>query len=220
MEEGQANSFYPVALRLSGRRCLIVGGGRVAERKLNGLLEAGADRIVLVSPSATDGIQALASSGRITWERRSYAHGELGGVWLVIAATSEHALNSAIAEEAERLGILSNIADSFGQGSFITPSVIRRGDLIIAVTASGSSPALAKAIKRELEERYGGQYREAVMRLGELRKLTIGRLDDKELKQEVLRLAAEQSLSEEGACGNAELWLESLLEEVKGRSLL
>lgn len=220
MDEGEAGGYYPVALRLTGRRCLVVGGGRVAERKLNGLLEAGADQITLISPSATADIQAIASAGRIVWNKRSYAAGDLAGVWLVIAATSDRALNSSIAEEAERFGVLSNIADGFGQGSFITPSVIRRGDLLIAVTASGSSPALAKLLKRELDERYGERYGEASRRLGELRKLTIARLYDAELKSEVLRLAAEESLSEERKYGNAELWLESLVERIKGRSLL
>lgn len=218
MEDQKSCGYYPVALRLVGRQCLIVGGGRIAERKLNGLLEAGADRITLISPTATAGIQKLAMTDRIAWHKKKYAKDDLEGVWLVIAATADPSLNTAIAEEAERRGILSNHTNSFRQGSFITPSVIRRGDLLIAVTASGSSPALVKALRLELEERYGERYGDAVRRLGELRKLALVRLDDADLKKEVLRLAAADSLGNKGEYETVEYWLESLVQRIKGRS--
>lgn len=217
MDKYASNGYYPVALKLSGKRCLVAGGGKVAERKLKGLLEAGADRIVLISPTVTEAIQQLADEGSIEWVRRACsAETDLPGVWLVIAATNDRTLNMAIAGEAERLGILSNITDDFEQGSFITPSVIRRGQLLISVTTAGASPAFAKAVNRELESRYGDRYAEVLERLGELRKLALERFEDREMKENVLRLAADECLTMDVSdMDHVEGWLERLVDRTK-----
>ncbi|RJX41434.1 bifunctional precorrin-2 dehydrogenase/sirohydrochlorin ferrochelatase [Paenibacillus pinisoli] len=219
MEGSMRHGFYPVALRLAGRLCIIVGGGKVAERKLRGLIEAGADRIELISPDVTREIEACAAGGRLIWRNRPYAQGDLEEAWLLIAATDDHALNASLAEEADKLGILSNIADDYESGSFITPAVTRNGPLIMAVTTSGASPALAKALKKELDERYGNRYGEAAERLGELRKLILAGDDSSEAKEELLRLAAKEVLEAGIEDRTPEQWLKGLIARTKGRAL-
>jgi precorrin-2 dehydrogenase / sirohydrochlorin ferrochelatase len=217
MDKYESNGYYPIALKVTGKRCLVAGGGKVAERKLKGLLEAGADRVVLISPDATEAIQKLAEDGSIEWVGRACsAESDLPGSWLVIAATNDRAHNMAIAEEANRLGILSNIADDFERGSFIAPSVIRRGRLLIAVTATGASPAFAKAVSRELESRYGDRYEEALARLGELRRLVLETIEDRAMKENVLRLAADECLAMDVSDMNhIDSWLKRLVERTK-----
>lgn len=219
MEDSMPHGFYPVVLRLTGRLCIIVGGGKVAERKLNALIESGADRIELISPVVTGKIEAWAASGRIIWRNRPYDPGDLEEAWLLIAATDDHALNASLAEEADKLGILSNIADDYERGSFITPAFTRNGPLIMAVTTSGASPALAKALKKDLEERYGNRYGEAAERLGELRKLILASDDSSKVKEELLRLAAKEVFDAGIEDRTQEQWLESLIARTKGRAL-
>ncbi|RJE91058.1 bifunctional precorrin-2 dehydrogenase/sirohydrochlorin ferrochelatase [Paenibacillus sp. 1011MAR3C5] len=219
MEDCTPGGYYPIALRLSGKLCIIIGGGKVAERKLRGLLESGADRIELISPDVTKDIEAWVAAGRLIWRSRLYATGDMEKAWLLIAATDDRALNASLAEEAEKLGILSNIADAYESGRFITPAVTRRGPLIITVTTTGLSPALAKEINKELDETYGKRYGEAAARLGELRKLLLAREDLREWKDEMLGLAAREALDGEIANFTPEQWLESLIERTKGRAL-
>ncbi|MCR2802615.1 precorrin-2 dehydrogenase/sirohydrochlorin ferrochelatase family protein [Paenibacillus soyae] len=219
MESSASNGYYPVALRVAGRRCVIAGGGRVAERKLNGLLEAGADDVVLISPDVTEAIRRLAEEGRIRWERRTFIVSDLSDAWLVVAATSDRTLNGLIAEEADRHRLLANIADDYERGSYITPSVIRRGRLLVSVTATGASPAFARALKDDLEAKVGDRYGMALDRLDELRKLAQTTLQDSQMRLWVLRLAAEEALSKEwpeSGGYDASAWLKHLVERVKG----
>src|SRR4051794_37107696 len=130
------NGYYPVIIQLRGKRCLVVGGGVVAERKLLGLLDAGADDVLLISPSVTANIERLVEHGRIRLERRTYEPDDMRGAWIAYAATDNKQVNAAIAADAELYGILVNIVSDAEQGTFITPSVVRRGDLLIAITAS------------------------------------------------------------------------------------
>lgn len=217
MKKKASNGYYPIALQLKGRQCLIVGGGKVAERKLKGLLDAGADRIRLISPETTEYVQTMSEACAIEWEARSFEKNDMEMAWLVIAATNDPELNALIAAEAETRGMLSNIANDAGKGSFIIPSVVRRGDLLIAVTASGASPALAKALRQELEDRYGERYSIALEKLKELRRLVIERVGEREKKERILSLAADEALDEAIAGKSAQEWMDSLIERIKGR---
>lgn len=188
------NGYYPVALQLRGKKIVVVGGGAVAERKVTGLLEAGADDLIVVSPAVTERIASLAAQGLLRIELRSYAENDACGARLLFAATSDKAVNAAAAADGERYGALVNASDSYGQGDFLVPSVIRRGDLLLSVTAAGASPAFAAAIKRELETQYGEAYGAAASRLRRLRKLVLGKGGlDRQTKQAVLKLAAEEA---------------------------
>ncbi|MWC28730.1 precorrin-2 dehydrogenase/sirohydrochlorin ferrochelatase family protein [Paenibacillus sp. MMS18-CY102] len=150
--------YYPIMVDLSGKRCLVVGGGEVASRKVKGLLEAGADDVAVVSPLLNEELAELQQSGRIRVELRGYVPEDVLAANLVFAATNQPQLNADIAEDARRLGIWANLADDGAKGSFITPAIHRQGDLVIALTTSGASPALASQIKQELVSAYGDEY--------------------------------------------------------------
>lgn len=149
--------YFPICLDLSGKTCIVIGGGQVAERKILSLLECGA-RITVVSPELTDEVAELATTGRINLLRRLYRDGDLQGSFLTIAATDDPTVQQAVQEEAERHNLLLNVADVPDRCNFILPATMRRGDLAICVSTGGKSPALARQIKKELEDRFDPAY--------------------------------------------------------------
>ena len=160
---------YPLALtNLAQVRCIVVGGGAVAERKVRDLLAGGAKPRV-ISPTLTDALAVWRESGRIEHLARPYRAGDLDGAFLTIAATDDRGVNATIATEAVRLGILSNIADDPAAGNFHTVAAVRRGDLLLSVSTGGDSPALTARIRRELEARYGDEYARLLRLLRALR---------------------------------------------------
>lgn len=150
-------SYYPVFLNLSGQRCLVVGGGAVAERKVEGLLKGGAT-VTVVSPTLTDGLGRRVKEKKIRHYMREYRKGDLAGYRLGFVATDDPQINRAVYEEAQEAGVLLNSADDPAHCDFILPSVLRRGELQIAVATGGSSPALSRAIREELEEYFSQDY--------------------------------------------------------------
>ena len=163
---------YPVALELSGRRCVVTGGGREAEGKARALLEAEAD-VVVIAPRLGDGFGALARRGELTHIPRRYRRGDLAGAFLVIAADSDRAIRAEIFAEAESERVLCNAVDDVEHCHFAVPSVVRRGELLLAVSTGGRAPALAKRIRRRLSEQYGWQWEALVDVLGEVRAETL-----------------------------------------------
>lgn len=155
-------------LRLRDCPCLVVGGGPVGERKVRGLLRAQA-RVTVVSPQVTPGLAQLAEEGRVRWRRRRYRAGDLRGMVLVFVASGDRRLNSHIADHCHRAGIWVNVADSPEESSFLVPAVVRRGELQIAISTGGRSPALAAFLKRRLEKDIGREYDSLLAFLGELR---------------------------------------------------
>ncbi|HEV3001603.1 MAG TPA: bifunctional precorrin-2 dehydrogenase/sirohydrochlorin ferrochelatase [Solirubrobacteraceae bacterium] len=149
-----ADATYVAGLRVRGRRCVVVGAGRVALGKVRGLLDCGA-RVAVVSPAAVEELRALAARGAVDWRPRAYAAADVDGAFLVIAATDDVALNVGVAEDAARAGALVNVVNAPALSDFIVPAVVRGGPVTLAVTTAGSSPALARRIRRELGERYG-----------------------------------------------------------------
>lgn len=143
--------FLPIMLNCEGQQVVVIGGGAVAERKVSGLLEAGAV-VKVISPSLTDTLASLAKKGLMTWHDRAYAPGDLRGAFLVYAATNDRAINEEIALESRQLGIHVNVASHAEAGDFITPGVVRRGRLTVAVSTSGAGPLAAAKIKSMLEE--------------------------------------------------------------------
>ena len=142
--------YYPVLLDLAARRCVMVGGGLVAERRVDGLLAAGA-HVIVIAPRLTPALAALSAEGRIEHEPRGYRDGDLAGADLAFVATDAGEVNTAVAREARERGIWINAADDPARCTFILPALVRRGDLTVAVATGGSSPALARAIREELE---------------------------------------------------------------------
>lgn len=145
---------YPVNLVLEGRSCLVVGGGRIAARKVEGLASCGG-RVHVVAPRIDAAIKERTG---VTWEERPYRSGEVADHHLVITATDRPEVNRAVYEDGERLGVWVNSADDPGSCSFILPSVLRRGDLVVAVSSSGRSPALASWLARRLGLEIGPEY--------------------------------------------------------------
>ena len=163
-----AAGYYAAFLDLRGRRCLVVGGGAVAERKVHGLLEAGA-RVRVVSPTLTKGLAALATAGLVEHRVRRFRRHDVRGCALVVAATGRAPVDDAAASAARRARALVNVVDRPASCDFILPSVLRRGDLQIAVSTGGRSPALAREIRRRLEQEIGEDYAALVARVGAAR---------------------------------------------------
>jgi precorrin-2 dehydrogenase len=149
--------YYPIFLSLVGRRCLVVGGGQVAERKAGGLLRAGA-AVTVVSPRLTERLHRLAEEKTLSHVAREYRAGDLAGYQLAFAVTDDPQTNKRVYDEAQESGIWINTADDPAHCDFILPSVLRRGELQVAVATGGASPALARAIREELERYFTEDY--------------------------------------------------------------
>jgi len=160
--------LYIACLRLSGRSCLVVGGGDVGLEKVEGLLACDGD-VTLVAPDAQDELRSLADEGSIRWEGRAFEPGDLDGKFLAIAATNDTDVNIAVYEEAERRAMLVNVVDVPPLCNFILPAIVRTGPLAIAISTAGASPALAKRMKREIAETYGEPYARLAILLNEAR---------------------------------------------------
>ncbi len=193
-------SLFPMFMKLTGKQCLVVGAGNVAEPKISGLLETGA-RIRVVALEATAAVREWARAGMIELELRRFETDDLNRAFLVVVATSSRPLNERIYHEAQRRGVLCNVVDVPDLCDFFYPSVVRRGDLQIAVSTAGKSPSLAQKLRQQLEKQFGPAYAAWVAELGETRKLILASDLDKERKLELLhslasREAVETALAE------------------------
>ena len=162
-------SYYPIFLDLAGRRCAIIGGGAVAERKVEGLLRAGA-AITVISPRQTELLNTWATEKKIDVIAREYQPGDLKGYELAFAATEDKEVNAAVSHEGKTTGVWVNAADDPDHCDFILPSVLRRGELTVAVATGGASPALSRLVREELETYFGADYAVLVEVAAEARK--------------------------------------------------
>jgi siroheme synthase-like protein len=160
--------LYIACLRLTGRRCLVVGGGDVGLEKVDGLLACDA-AVTLVAPEAVDPLAEYAREGSMEWERREFDVSDLDGKFIAIAATNHTEVNIAVYEEAERRTMLCNVVDVPPLCSFILPAIVRSGPLAIAISTAGASPALAKRMKREISDAFGEPYSRLAVILNEAR---------------------------------------------------
>src|ERR671937_52661 len=161
--------FYIACLRLSGRRCVVVGGGDVGLEKVEGLLACGGD-VTLIAPDAGPELAELAAEGSIRWERRAYAGPQdLEGVFIVIACTNDTDVNIDVYDDAERRAMLVNVVDVPPLCNFILPAIVRTGPLAIAISTAGASPALAKRMKAEVAELFGEEYAQLAVMLNDVR---------------------------------------------------
>jgi siroheme synthase-like protein len=185
-------AYYPIFMNLSGQRCLVIGGGAVAERKVEGLLEAAAS-VTLVSPMLTETLERWVKEKKIRHYMREYRKGDLAGYRLAFVATDNPPINRAVYEEAQEAGVLLNSADDPAHCDFILPSVLRRGELQVAVATGGASPALSRAIREELEEYFSEDY---------------------ELLSDVVA-DVRRELKEKGIAADAESWRRALNGDVR-----
>src|ERR687885_2106739 len=168
--------FYIACLRLTGRRCVVVGGGDIGLEKVEGLLACDGE-VTLIAPDAIEPLQELAREGSIRWEQREYAGIEdLEATFIAIAATNDTDVNIRVYEDAERRAMLVNVVDVPPLCNFILPAIVRTGPLAIAISTAGASPALAKRMKREIAEAYGEPYARLAVMLNEARGWAKGNL--------------------------------------------
>ena len=160
--------FYIACLKLTGRKCLVVGGGDIGLEKVEGLLACDGD-VQVVAPEACEEIRSLAEEGSIEWVKRAYEPADLEGKFMVIAATDDSEVNIGIFHDAEKRAMLANVVDVPPLCNFILPAIVRTGPLAIAISTAGASPALAKRIKREIAEAYGEPYAQLAVLLNEAR---------------------------------------------------
>lgn len=191
------SNLFPMFMKLEGRRCLVVGAGKVGESKIGSLIETGA-LIRVVALEANETVHAWARTGRITLELRSFVTEDLEGILLAVVATPSNALNESIYREARRRGVLCNMVDDPPHCDFFYPAVVRRGSLQIAISTGGQSPSLAQKLRHQLEKEFGPGYARWVAKLGETRRLLLASNLDQEKKHDLLH-----SLADRGALSAA-----------------
>jgi precorrin-2 dehydrogenase/sirohydrochlorin ferrochelatase len=162
-------SYYPILVNLQGQKAVVVGGGKVAERKIQTLLQCAA-AVHVVSRDLTGTLQRYVAENKITYLGDAFRESQLDGAFMVIAATDDPELNRRVSLAAKRQNLLINAVDQPEDCNFIVPSILQRGDLIIAVSTSGKSPALARKIRQELEATFGDEYQALLVMMGRLRK--------------------------------------------------
>jgi precorrin-2 dehydrogenase/sirohydrochlorin ferrochelatase len=188
------SSLFPMFMKLEGKRCLVVGAGKVGEPKIAGLLDTGA-RVHVIALEANEGVHAWANAGKIKLELRAFAAEDLEGTFLAVVATASRALNESIYREAQRRGVLCNVVDDPEYCDFYYPAVVHRGDLQIAISTNGQSPSLAQKLRQQLERQFGPGYAQWVAELGETRKLVLASDLDPERKSDLLHsLASREAL--------------------------
>jgi siroheme synthase-like protein len=161
-------SYFPIYLDMSRRRCLVIGGGAVAERKIAALLETGAE-VTVLAPDVTDVVAGLSKQNAIRFTARCYEDGDLDGFELAFVATDDPQVNAAVYREGRSRGVWVNSADDPARCDFILPSVLRRGDLTVAVSTGGTSPALARTVREELELYFTQEYESLAKLAAEVR---------------------------------------------------
>jgi len=191
------SSLFPMFMKLEGRRCLVVGAGKVGESKIGSLVETGV-LMRVVALEATETVHAWARTGRIRLELRSFVNEDLEGMLLAVVATSSRALNETIYREAQRRGVLCNMVDDPPHCDFYYPAVVRRGNLQIAISTGGQSPSLAQKLRQQLEKQFGPGYARWIAELGETRRLVLASNLDLEKKRDLLH-----SLADRGALSAA-----------------
>ena len=184
-------NLFPMFVKLAGRKCVVVGGGPIAEGKIEGLLASGAT-VVVVAPEVTKKIAGWNAEGRITWNAREFQPSDLEGAVLVVAATGLASVNASVFGEAEARGILCNAVDEPERCHFYYPAIVRRGPLQIAISTGGLSPALAARLRSELEEQFGPEYERWLTELGAMRQALFAKRIDPQRRSHVLRLLASQ----------------------------
>lgn len=197
-------NLFPMFMKLSGKRCLVVGAGKIGEPKIGGLIDTGA-RIHVVAIAASDQVREWADAGKIELELRAFSSSDLDGMFLAVVATASRSLNERVYLEAQERGVLCNVVDVPDLCDFFYPAVVRRGDLQIAISTAGQSPSLAQKLRQQLERQFGDGYAAWVEQLGETRRLVLASDLDKETKSELLHSLASREAFEAALAKISEL---------------
>ena len=192
-------SLFPIFLKLAGRPCIVIGAGHLAESKIESLQAANA-RVTVIAPHASPRIEEMAASGELTWHQREYATGDLAGQFLAVAANNVPAVNRAVFAEAEAAGILVNAVDDPPFCDFYFPSVVRRGDLQIAISTAGQSPALAQRLRKEINSLLPLDAGDWLTELGNLRREVLQLEPLNEARKEILHQLASREVCGYDSC--------------------
>ncbi|MCD9022729.1 precorrin-2 dehydrogenase/sirohydrochlorin ferrochelatase family protein [Cohnella silvisoli] len=190
------SQWYPIMLKVEGRKCVVIGGGSVAQRKTAGLLEANAI-VEVISPRVTPKLLEWAETGRLRIREREAQESDIEGAILVFAATDRPEINKWVAEVAEKRAIPVNVADDGDEGDFLVPAVLRRGKLVLTASASGAGPALASRIVKELADQYGPEYKENIEALKAIRAIVKAEVSDLSDRRALLQAAVTDEALEE-----------------------
>jgi len=210
--------YLPISLDIRGQKCLVVGGGMVAQRKVETLVAHGGT-VTVVSPQLTAGLQELVRAGKINYVPRSYQATDLQNVYLVVAATADAVLNQHVAAAARAQGKLVNVVDAPQHSNFIMPATLRRGALAISVSTDGRSPLLAQRLREELEQLYGPEYAHCLEVLGAIRQQVLREVPQPTARREIFhRLLDTPLLAALLAGKEATVWAEAarLIAAAKG----
>ncbi|ABR46302.1 siroheme synthase [Alkaliphilus metalliredigens QYMF] len=201
--------YYPIMLNIEEKKCTVVGGGRVAERKVKSLLEHGAV-VTVMSPTLTDALQEMVRQGQLLHHQKHYETGDLRGSYLVYVATDDLQVSQACHEEASRENILMNVVDVPRLCDFTVPAIVRRGPLTVAIASDGKSPMLSRKIREELEKRFGQHYEDVLELLGEMRVQALNEINEiEDRKQLFQQLIYEHDVENLGKKGKEILWREA-----------
>jgi precorrin-2 dehydrogenase / sirohydrochlorin ferrochelatase len=203
-------NLFPIFLKLTNRPCIVIGAGHLAESKIESLQTANA-RVTVIAPAASDRIVAMADSGEINWHQREYTAGDLVNQFLVVAATNVPAVNRAVFAEAEAAGILINAVDDPPFCDFYFPSVVRRGDLQIAISTAGHSPALAQRLRKEINAILPLDTGDWLAELGNLRREVLQLEPLNEARKELLHQLASREVCGYDGCPSRTLAREHAL---------
>jgi precorrin-2 dehydrogenase/sirohydrochlorin ferrochelatase len=185
--------YYPVNLDIRGKNCLVVGGGEVGTRKVKTLLACEAT-VTVVSPCATEYLNQLAHQGMIRLKNRSYRSSDLQDIFLVIGATDDEELNFRISQDAKKRNMLCNIADRPEASNVILPAVVQQGDMVIAISTSGQSPAYAKTLRKEMEQHYGQEHAVFLNLMGSIRKKLLSYAHKPEVHKPIFKKLIESDI--------------------------
>jgi precorrin-2 dehydrogenase / sirohydrochlorin ferrochelatase len=208
------NTYYPVYIELREQPCVVIGGGKIAEGKVNGLLDAQAN-VTVISLELTSHLQELVSKKQITYLARAYQPGDLTGAFLVICATDQPEINHQVWQEATANGQLVNVVDDTPRCNFIAPSILRKGDLTIAISTSGKAPALAVRLKERLQRELGPEYERFLELAGELREPLARHVPEFEARKALWYELVDSEILDLLAQGN-ELSAKELISQIVG----
>jgi precorrin-2 dehydrogenase/sirohydrochlorin ferrochelatase len=212
-------AYYPIFIKLDGKTALVVGGGKVAQRKIETLLEYGAS-ICMISKNLTGKLRRLVEMGKIDYLGDKFEDKHLDGAFVVIAATDDEKLNHEISWIAQKRGLLINAVDQPPDCNFIVPSIVRRGDLILAISTSGKSPALAKRLRKKMEGQFGVEYEAFLLLMGCLRKEVLKTGMSQEENSRIFKKIVDSDVLEALACHDRDRVVSTLKRILPGDTAL
>lgn len=204
--------FVPISLNCKNKNCCVVGGGKIAERKVKGLIGSGAC-ITVISPNITPDLQVLADHKQLHWVNRVYREGDLQGAFLVYAATNQREVNNAVAHEARQRGILVNVADRPEDADFITPGIIRRGRLTISISTTGAGPAVTADITSALDTLFGSEYETYLDFMYDMRQVIKRTVNSPQQRAKLLRRLASSGILDQIRRHEFTAWTEKEIDQ-------